>query len=387
MPFIQQPAYILAVILLLIVFSEWLATKKIFKQLGSVTIVIIATAIVANLGIIPSSSNAPALYDKIFEYAAPLGIFFLLLDVKLKDLRRAGAPMLGTFLTGSLATIVGVAAGYFILGPQRHQIPQANVIAGMFTGTYIGGSANLNAVALNYGLTKNGTLYAAVNVVDNIMTTTWMVLTIFLPPLLQRMMPRRKIKQPEIKDLSEEEISKMLSQVKTNTSLKEICMLMALALGSLFFSLMISEFVPQIPSILVLTVFALLLAQFSFVQKLRGGKVMGLLLIMLFLAVIGAYCDIGALLKNGHTVSLLLLWDVSLIFVHGLLIFSVGWLFKQDWDIVSVASNANIGGATSAPACAVSLGRPDLQLPGILAGTLGNAIGTFAGLVVAEFLK
>jgi uncharacterized membrane protein len=387
MPFIQQPAYILAVILLLIVFSEWLATKKIFKHVGSVTIVIIATAIVANCRIIPSSSNAPALYDKIFEYAAPLGIFFLLLDVKLKDLKRAGAPMLGMFLTGSLATIAGVVAGYFILAPQLHQIPQANVIAGMFTGTYIGGSANLNAVALNYGLTKNGTLYAAINVVDNIMTTTWIVMTIFLPPLFQKMLPRKKITPPGIKDMSEEEISKMLLQVKTNTSLKEISILMSLALGSLFFSGMVSKLVPQIPSILVLTVFAILLAQFSFVQKLRGGKVIGLLLIMLFLAVIGAYCDIGALLNNGHTVSVLFLWDASLIFIHGLLIFSVGWLFKQDWDIVSVASNANIGGATSAPACAISLGRPDLQLPGILAGTLGNAIGTFAGLLVAEFLK
>ena len=295
--------------------------------------------------------------------------------------------MLGMFLTGSLATIAGVVAGYFILAPQLHRIPQANVIAGMFTGTYIGGSANLNAVALNYGLTKNGTLYAAVNVVDNIMTTIWIVMTIFLPPLLQRIMPRKKIKPPGIKDMSEEEISKMLSQVKTNTSLKEICILMALALGCLFLSLMVSKLVPQVPSILALTVFAILLAQFSFVQKLRGGKVIGLLLIMLFLAVIGAYCDIGALLKNGQTVSVLFLWDVSLIFIHGLLIFSVGWLFKQDWDIVSVASNANIGGATSAPACAISLGRPDLQLPGILAGTLGNAIGTFAGLLVAECLK
>jgi uncharacterized membrane protein len=258
MPFIQQPAYILAVILLLIVFSEWLATKKIFKQVGSVTIVIIATAIVANLRIIPSSSNAPALYDKIFEYAAPLGIFFLLLDVKLKDLKRAGAPMLGMFLTGSLATIAGVVTGYFVLSPQR-QIPQANVIAGMFTGTYIGGSANLNAVALNYGLTKNGTLYAAVNVVDNIMTTIWIVMTIFLPPLLQRMMPRKKIKPPGIKDMSEEEIRK-LSQVKTNTS-PRIYAFNALVLGSPFL-VDVSKLIPQIPSILVLTVFAVLLAQF-----------------------------------------------------------------------------------------------------------------------------
>jgi uncharacterized membrane protein len=386
MPFTQQPVYILAILLLLIVFSEWLSTKKIFKQIGSVTIVIIAAAIIANFGIIPSSSNAPVLYDKIFEYAAPLGIFFLLLDVKLKNLRLAGLPMLMMFLTGSLATIAGVLAGYFILSPQ-HRVSQAYVVAGMYTGTYIGGSANLNAVALNYGLTKDGTLYAAVNVVDNILTTAWIVMTIFLPPVLQKILPRKKATPPEIKDLSEEEINSMLSQVKTETSLKEISILMALALGSLFLSSLISKFFPQIPSILALTLFALSFAQFSFVQKLRGGKVIGLLLIMLFLAVIGAYCDIGALVKSGKVAGMLLMWDLVLILVHGLLIFSVGWLFRQDWDIVSIASNANIGGATSAPACAVSLGRPDLQLPGILAGSLGNAIGTFAGLLIAQLLR
>jgi hypothetical protein len=58
-----------------------------------------------------------------------------------------------------------------------------------------------------------------------------------------------------------------------------------------------------------------------------------------------------------------------------------------DRDIVSIASNANIGGSTSAPVCAASLGRPDLQLPGLLAGTIGNAIGTYVGIAVAEFLK
>ena len=67
--------------------------------------------------------------------------------------------------------------------------------------------------------------------------------------------------------------------------------------------------------------------------------------------------------------------------------FFVGGNLKQDWDIVSIASNANIGGATSAPVCAASLGRPDLQLPGLLAGTVGNAIGTYLGILVAELLK
>ena len=387
MPFIQQPAYILAILLLLIVFSEWLATKKFFKLIGPVTLVIIVAAIAANLKIIPSSGNAPPLYDKIFEYAAPLGIFFLLLDVKLKDLKLAGLPMLIMFITGSLATIAGVLIGYFIFLPQDHGVNQANVVAGMFTGTYTGGSANLNAVALNYGLTKDGALYAAVNAVDNILTTFWIMMTIFLPPLLQKILPGKKVKPPEIKNMSEEEIRKMLSQAKTETSIKDISILLALAFGSLFLSLSIAKALPQIPSILVLTIFALLFAQFSFVQKLRGGKMMGLFLVMLFLAVIGAYCDIGVLVKSGEMAAVLLAWDTVIILGHGLLIFGFGWLFRQDWDIISIASNANVGGANSAPVCAASLGRPDLQLPGILAGSVGNAIGTFLGLLIAQLLK
>ena len=116
-------------------------------------------------------------------------------------------------------------------------------------------------------------------------------------------------------------------------------------------------------------------------------KQLGFLLIMLFLAVVGAYCDINALLKSGTAAGTLLLWVTLIVFIHGILIFLIGGILNQDWDIISIASNANIGGATSAPVCANSIGRPDLQLPGLLAGSLGNAIGIYLGIIVAEWLK
>lgn len=387
MSFIQQPAYIIAVLLLLVVFSEWLAKKSFFKHIGSVLIVIIAAAILANCKIIPSSGNAPALYNQIFTYAAPLGIFFLLLEVKLKDLRLAGLPMLIMFFIGSAATITGVIIGYWIFSPQHHHIGKAYAVAGMYTGTYIGGSANLNAIALQYGVNKDGTLYAAVNAVDNILTTIWIFMTMLLPPIFQRILPRKKNTPPEMKNLSEEELRNLVSGVKTETTIADISLLLALGFGTMFISWLLTKYIPQIPSILTLTTLALLLAQIPFVQKLKGGKLMGLLLIMLFLAVIGAFCDISALLQSGEVAGILLIWDTVLISIHGIIIFTIGGLFKQDWDIVSIASNANIGGAISAPVCASSLGRPDLQLPGLLAGSIGNAIGTYLGILVAEFLK
>lgn len=379
---ITNPVYVAAVLLLLIVFAEWLASKKYFNYLGSTLIVILAAAVLANVHIIPSSSDAPPLYDGIFTYVAPLAIFFLLLDVKLKDLRKAGLPMLTMFLLGAATTVAGVLISYYIIAPQHHDVESAYAVAGMFTGTYTGGSANLNAVAIQYGVIKNGTLFAAINAADNIITTTWIIITLVLPVLLQKWMPRKiagvvKDKKENVQPLA----------VTEDISVLGISVLLALAAAGLFISQVVSTYVPAIPSILVLTTIALVLAQIPAVQKIRGGKILGYFMVLLFLAVVGAYCDIAALVQNGNVAVTLLLWVTAIVFIHGFLLFVIGGIFKQDWAVISVASNANIGGATTAGALATALGRSDLRLPGILVGSVGTAIGTYLGVLVAEFLK
>ena len=386
MPFIQQPAYVLAILCGMVVLSEWLSGRRYFKVAGPVIIVILLGAILANLGVIPSAHNAPPLYSGIFEYAAPLAIFFLLLEVRLKDLRLAGLPMIGMFLVGTMATLAGVIAGYWLFGPASH-MPLSHAVAGMYTGTYIGGSINLNAVALQYAVNKEGTLFAAINAVDNLVGTPWMLATILLPPLLRRVFPRRKTTPPEMADLSDEAIREMTSHTAARFSVTDFAALLALGFGSIFLASRISAAFPRIPALLSITTIALLLAQTRFVQQLKGSRMLGMFLIMIFLAVVGAFCDVQAVLNSGSAAGILVAWVLTIILVHGLIVFSVGGLLRLDWDIVSIASNANIGGSTSAPVCAAALGRPDLQLPGLLAGSLGNAIGTYIGLFVAEWLK
>lgn len=387
MNFIQNPVYIITVLLLLVVFSEWLSKIKFFHRLGSALIIIVATAILANLGLLPSSQNAPPLYNGIFQYGASLGIFFLLLDVRLKDLKLAGLPMLSMFVAGSLATVAGVLIGYYIFSPQLHGITKAYAVAGMYTGTYTGGSVNLNAVALEYGVNNDGTLFAAINAVDNIVGTIWIMLTLVLPTILQRLHPRKRKIPAEAAKLSDEELRERLVQGTGNITITDLALLTALGFGTLYLSKLLTEYVPQIPSILTLTTIAIILAQLPFVQKLKGSKILGYLLILVFLAVVGAFCDINALLKSGEVAGILLVWVISMVLIHGILIFTIGGLFKQDWDIISVASNANMGGTATAAVCATSLGRQDLQLPGLLVASVGNALGTYLGILVAEFLK
>ena len=381
MPFVADPLYIAAVLCLLVAFAEWLSRRKFFSYLGSALIVILAAAILSNTGLLPSSRNAPALYDGVFNYIAPIAIFFLLLDVKLKDLRQAGLPMLLLFALGVFGTMAGAIVGYYLVAPQNHGVPKAFAVAGMYTGTYTGGSVNLNAVALQFGVGKSGTLFAAINAVDNIITTIWIVATLILPRLLQRIWPRQ-IAARGIAAAAPVEL-----EIPERTSVFDFSVLLALGIGSLFLSQLLSQFLPAIPYVLTLTTVALLLAQMPVVQRLGGAKVLGYFTVLVFLAVVGAYCDLGALIANGAVAGILLGWVTLIVLVHGLILFVIGGLLKQDWAIISVASNANIGGATSAGVLATAIGRGDLRLPGILAGSLGNAVGTYAGVFVALYLR
>ena len=141
-----------------------------------------------------------------------------------------------------------------------------------------------------------------------------------------------------------------------------------------------------VPSIMILTTLALVLAQTSFARRFRGARVLGLFAVYIFLAVIGALCDLDAVMSLGPLALDLTLLITVIFTVHGLAVFGTAALFKLDFATAAVASQAGVGGGTSALALAKSLGRGDLVLPGILAGSLGTALGTFAGFAVANFL-
>jgi uncharacterized membrane protein len=92
--------------------------------------------------------------------------------------------------------------------------------------------------------------------------------------------------------------------------------------------------------------------------------------------------------NQAHVVAgILLAWVTAIVFLHALLLFEIGATFKQDWGIISVASNANIGGATSAGVLATAIGRADLRLRGILAGSLATPSATTPVLSSPSFLR
>ena len=378
MTWTQDPLYVSGMLCMLVLLCVWLAKLKGFKTIGTPILVILMTAIASNLGLIPTATNGHPVYTGVFVYLAPMGIFIALLEVNLKSLKKAGGPILLMFGIGALGTVIGVLVAWFLVKPATSIGPLANVIAGMYTGTYIGGSINFNAIALSYQLNEQVDLYAASTVVDNLIGTPWIIATLILPKYLQKLFPREKLLP------TTDETQK--NKAEESISIASLASILGLAFLAMAASKFISGAFPKIPEIITLTTLALILAQFSLVKKLSGTHTIGFFLILIFLATIGALCDLSTLEGLGDLAGTLILFVGLLVLIHGIVIFGVGALFKIDWDVIAVASQANVGGNTTALASAESLNRPDLLIPGVLVGSLGNALGTYVGFFIAGML-
>lgn len=361
----------------MVILSLYGAKTKWGKPMGAALLVIVFTAIVANLKLIPSASNTIPLYDAIFSYLAPISIFFLLLGANLRSIKMAGGPMIGLFLIGSLATVMGILVSWYLVSPQNVLGGDGKILAGMLTGTYTGGSVNFNAVALAYDFQERGTLYAGAIAVDNVITAIWVIVTIAFPVLLRRFFKDKKIRASSAEnDKTENDV----------INLQSMGWLLFIGLAAFLVSELIAEVFPKIPSIITLSTFGIILAQTSFVSKLKGGHTLGLYLVYLFLAVIGAYCEISSVIALKEVGLTLLLFTSIAVFIHGCIIVLLGAFTFRDWDMISIASQANIGGGTSAIALAETFNRKELILPAILVGTLGNALGTYLGFLVVSIL-
>jgi uncharacterized membrane protein len=377
--------YVIGFLSGIVVVSEWLVRNTFFRHIGTATMVIVVTAIFANIGVLPAGSteaNPVPAYDFIFSTIAPLAIFLLLLPVGLRDIIKAGFPMIGMFLLGSFATVAGVLVGMWVVNGPESIGPLYYAVGGMFVGTYTGGSINFNAIALNYDVVRNGVLYGGAVVVDNILTMIWILVTLAVPRLFARVWPIRHSGERE-------HIGEVTLGIETDTETihpMDVGMILGLGLPAIWISDQLAVLFSPVPSIIFLTIIALVLAQIPAISRIAGVRVIGMFTVYLFLSVIGAFADIGALAGLGSLGITLLVFTTVTVLVHGLVTYGVALIFRVDPVIASLASQANVGGGTSALALARSLGREDLVLPSVLVGSLGNAVGTFLGFWVSGLL-
>jgi uncharacterized membrane protein len=231
-------------------------------------------------------------------------------------------------------------------------------------------------------VTDEPALFAGVNVADGIVGTLWLAALVMVVRLLQRLCVTGP--EPVSPDTPEPPDVRPVTVIS-------ISALLALAFASFWMSQQLSDWTAdrgiRVPAILILTTLALLMAHFPAVKRLGGARTLGLFAAYLFIAVIGASCDFEALQGLGRSGGLLVLFVAIVLLVHGLVQFGVGRLLRLSPETLAIASSANVGGTLTILPIARGLRRMDLLLPGILVGSLGNAIGTYAGFLMVWWLQ
>ncbi len=400
---------LLGILCVCILISEWLARTTPLRHLGTALVVIILAAVLANLGVIPTSTGVNPTYSVLFHQVAWLAIFWLLLEVDLRRVLIGGRVLLPYFLFACLATALAAFGAALVFDLPRRLGPDGPSLAGMFTGTYTGGSVNFVALASQFGM-DDGVLLGAANAVDAALTTVWMAVTLLVPRFLMPKVTARSVVPKEAarpttgaptpatsghsaQRSTAGETRRTVLAIEGNAKLTTTSLSALLALGLL--AVWLSDNLPswlepllgfELPGILILTTLALALAQVKAISLLPGSRLLGIFAVYLFLAVIGALCDVEAVRASGDLALLVSGFAVLLLIIHGLLLFGGTRLLGGDAEAASVASQAAVGGGATALVLARSLQREDLEVPSILMGALGNALGTYLGLLVAFLL-
>lgn len=366
-----------AVLIAIAAFGFWCERFPWGRKYSGVMLLITLAIVLANLRIIPTS--APV-YDAVWDYLVPIAIPLLLFQADIKRIVRESGPTLIAFIIGSAAVAAGAIVGAWLLdlGPKEAEL------AGIFTGTYIGGSLNFAAVSEATSMQGSSMLAAAV-AADNVITNLHFLLIIFIPGIawMVKRYPTHHMDNAEVIDIDSDGPVHRIADLRIAGLLASLALAFAIAgLGNWLAAL---AGYPQF-AILVITAIALAIASIfpEQMKRLSGYSEAGNVMMFIFLASIGASADVWELIEIAP---ILFVFATIIIIVHLVVLFGLGMLLKLDLAELAMASAVCIGGPSSAPALASAKGWKDLLIPGILAGSFGYATGSFIGVTVVEWLR
>lgn len=370
-----------------------------YKWANKVTACIIAiftTLILSNLNIIPTKA---AVYDSVWNYVVPLAVPMLLFKANIKKIAKDSGRLFFIYIISSIGTLLGSFIAFYVL---RGQIKDLAKIMPMFTGTYTGGSVNFVAMADNYKVDQSIT--SAALVADNLLMALYFFVLIALPSIN---FIYKRFTHPYIDGLDREKSDDTKTKAAQFWKAKEISLLdIAKVIATAFFIVTLSDAIARYFSYLVpkSTVFmqlvnALLSNKYlimttmtmlassvfsSYFERMSGSQEIGSFLIYLFFAVIGAPASLKLIIEKSP---LLLLLAAIIVLVNLIISLIFGKLFKFSIEEIIIASNANVGGPTTAAAMAVSKSWDGLIAPALLVGTLGYVLGNWYGIIVGTILK
>jgi len=376
--------------------------KKFYKYIPTLLLCYFIPSIFNSLGII--SGEESNLYFVASRYLLPTSLVLLTISIDLPEIKKLGPKAIIMFLTATAGIILGGPLAILIVSAFAPDVvggvgPDA-VWRGLTTvaGSWIGGGANQAAMKEIFNVSD--TLFSSMIAVDVIVANIWMAFLLYGAGINERIDAKFQADNSAITELKEK-IEAYRAQILRIPDLTDTLKVMTVGfgvtaiahLGADIIAPWISESAPWLAKfsltskffwlIVLATTFALGLS-FTKARELEGvgASRYGSLFLYILVATIGMKMNILAIFENPGLFVVGLIW----IGFHAILLIVVAKIIRAPFFFLAVGSQANVGGAASAPIVASAF-HPSLAPVGVLLAVLGYAIGTYAAWICGILMQ
>lgn len=376
--------------------------KKFYKYVPAVLLCYFIPSFFNSAGII--SSEKSNLYFVASRYLLPASLVLLTLSIDFKRIIKLGPKALIMTFTATFGVIIGgpiavLLVSYFSPETVGGAGPDA-VWRGLATvaGSWIGGSANQTAMKEIFNASDQ--LFSAIVTVDVFVYSLWMAFLLYAAGESKVIDKWLKADTSSIDELKKS-IEDYHNKVERVPSSADVMKIVAVGLGVTGLSHLLADVIaPYIQnnypglekfsltsSFFWLVLFATtggVLISFTKLRNLEGagaGRV-GTVFLYILIATIGMQMDVTAIFQQSGLILVLVIWML----IQAIIIFTVGKLIKAPLFFIAVGSQANIGGAASAPVVAAAF-HPALATVGVLLAVLGYAVGNYGAWVCAVLMS
>jgi uncharacterized membrane protein len=404
-PLIKDDAIVFGIFAAILAFIFYTSAQPRFKKfytfIPALLLCYMIPALLNTFGII--SKDVSGLYGVAKNYLLPASLLLMTLSIDFKGLRQIGSKAVIMFLTGTLGIIIGGPIALWIVGsitPESFifgDAPEATW-RGLSTisGSWIGGGPNQNAMLETYQYPKS--LFTQMVIVDIVVANIWMAVLLFGAGITQKLDKWLKADSSAVEALKEN-VKNYQSSIARTANTTDFMILMGITFGGVSLSHFAGSWLSEIFTPLLgpnaplsskffwLVVIATTIGLLLSLTKARnyegvGASKFGSVFIYLLVATIGMQMNLFEITK----VPVILIVGGVWMIIHVLIMLIVAKIIRAPFFFIAVGSQANVGGAASAPVVASAF-DPALASVGAILAVFGYALGTYGAIACAEMMS
>ena len=371
--------------------------QRFYKYVPALILCYFLPALFNTFGLIDGEKSN--LYFVASRYLLPATLVLLTLSIDLPATLRLGPKALAMFNVGTVSVVLGGPIALLIWQGLAPEAVDPELWRGLtaIAGSWIGGAANQAAMKEVFEIEAN--VFGMMVAIDVLFAYLWMAVLLWMAAKHERLDRGLNADTTAITALSEK-MERLRLENERIPELTDLMIMLGLAFGATGLSHALAtplaaafagmEWAERLSLaseffwiVVLATTFGLLLS-FTRARRLEGAGAsrVGSAFLYVLIATVGMQMNIGAVFMNPALFGIGFTWMAF----HAMVMLVVARLIRAPTFFLAVGSQANIGGAASAPVVAAAF-HPSLAPVGVLLAVLGYALGTYGGWICGQLMR